>query len=141
MLRFELEKALIEGSLAVKDLPQAWDEAMYEYLGIKPDCDKNGCLQDVHWPSGLFGYFPAYALGNLIGAQTYVAMGKDLGDLDEVLRRGGLLVIHEWLREHIYVHGQRYFPDELLLKVTGENLKAQPFVDYLEKKYTALYRL
>lgn len=141
MLRFELEKALIEGSLAVKDLPEAWNSAMSDYLGIVPNTDTEGCLQDVHWSSGLFGYFPAYALGNLIGAQTWQALKKDVGDTDEVLRHGQLGTIRNWLHDHIYVYGQRLYPTELLKVATGEQLEAGPFVDYLEKKYGALYNL
>lgn len=141
MLRFELEKALIEGSLAVKDLPEAWNNAMSDYLGIVPQTDSEGCLQDVHWSSGLFGYFPAYALGNLIGAQTWQALKKDLGDTEEILRHGQLGAIRNWLHDHIYVYGQRLYPGELLKVATGESLAAGPFVDYLEKKYGAPYNL
>ena len=141
MLRFELEKALIEGSLKVKDLPEAWNSAMSDYLGIVPDTDTEGCLQDVHWSSGLFGYFPAYALGNLIGAQTWQALKKDVGDTDEVLRHGQLGAIRNWLHDHIYVYGQRLYPNELLKAATGESLQAGPFVNYLENKYGALYNL
>lgn len=141
MLRFELEKALIEGSLQVKDLPEAWNQAMKDYLGIVPETDTQGCLQDVHWPSGLFGYFPAYALGNLIGAQTFEAMKRDLGDTDEILRQGKLGTIRQWLQEHIYVWGQRLYPAELLREATGQSLSAEPFVNYLEEKYSRLYKL
>ena len=139
MLRFELEKALIEGSLEVKDLPKAWNEAMQDYLGITPPTDSQGCLQDVHWSSGLFGYFPAYALGNLIGAQTWAAVKKDLGDTEAILRAGQLGKIRGWLQEHIYAWGQRLYPNELLRVAVGGDLKAQPFVDYLENKYSQIY--
>ncbi|MGM9998667.1 MAG: carboxypeptidase M32 [Candidatus Bruticola sp.] len=141
MLRFELEKALIEGTLQVKDLPEAWNSAMSDYLGIVPPTDSEGCLQDVHWSSGLFGYFPAYALGNLIGAQTWQALKRDLGDTDDILRHGQLGLIRQWLHDHIYVHGQRYYPAELLKQALGEELQATPFINYLENKYTELYRL
>ena len=141
MLRFELEKALIDGSLDVKDVPEAWNSAMHDYLGIVPPDDALGCLQDVHWPSGLFGYFPAYALGNLIGAQTFEAMGRDLGDMDEVMRAGELGKIRGWLNSHIYVWGQRLYPAELLKEALGVSLSAQPFIDYLNRKYGVLYGL
>ncbi|MGM9991345.1 MAG: carboxypeptidase M32 [Candidatus Bruticola sp.] len=141
MLRFELEKALIEGSLKAKDLPEAWNSAMSDYLGIVPFTDSEGCLQDVHWSSGLFGYFPAYALGNLIGAQTWQALKLDLGDTDEILRCGKLGLIRQWLHDHIYVYGQRLYPAELLKRALGKELEAAPFVDYLERKYTELYHL
>lgn len=140
MLRFELEKALIEGSLEVKDLPAAWNEAMRDYLGVVPPDDGQGCLQDVHWPSALFGYFPTYALGNLIGAQIWQVMGRDL-DLDSLLRQGELGKLRQWLESRLYRWGQCLYPQELLQEVLGQELSAQPFIDYLEAKYAPLYNL
>ncbi len=141
MLRFEMEKALIEGSIAVKDVPEIWNEAMHSYLGIVPHNDREGCAQDVHWPLGLFGYFPSYALGNLRSAQVWETMCAAMPGIKEELRQGHLTVLRDWLQEHVYCWGARLLPNELMLKVTGEELRPEPFVRYLENKYSAIYNL
>ncbi len=141
MLRFELEKKLINRQLAVKDLPEAWNEGMREMLGIVPANDAEGCLQDVHWSFGLFGYFPTYALGNLYGSQFWNSMMKDLPNTYEKMAAGDFSEILGWLRSKIHRHGSAKTADELALEVTGEALNAQYFVDYLNKKYGEVYGL
>jgi carboxypeptidase Taq len=134
ILRFELELALIEGSLAVDDVPAAWDEAMERLLGLPVPSASEGVLQDVHWSSGLMGYFPTYTLGNLIGAQLWERLREELGDVDGQLERGEFAPLREWLRENIHRHGRKYMPRELLRRVTGDDLHVEPFLRYLREK-------
>ncbi|WP_409299759.1 carboxypeptidase M32 [Peribacillus sp. SCS-155] len=141
MLRYEIEKGLIEGSIAVKDLPEVWNSKMKEYLGITPPNDSLGVLQDIHWSFGGFGYFPSYSLGNLYAAQIYYTMKKEIADFDSVIKQGEFRVIREWLRKRIHQHGKLYKPNELIKKVTGEALNANYLVRYLEEKYTKVYNL
>ncbi|NQU42979.1 carboxypeptidase M32, partial [bacterium] len=139
ILRFELERALLDGDLAAADLPEAWGEKMQEYLGIVPTDDKDGCMQDIHWAWGLVGYFPTYALGNLYSAQFFDKARRDIGDLDDHIARGNLGVLTEWLRENIHRRGHRLLAPELVEAVTGEPLRTEPFLDYLKAKYSDLY--
>lgn len=139
ILRFEIEKHLIEGTLAVKDIPEAWNELMKRFLNLTPPSDREGCLQDVHWSMGAFGYFPTYALGNLYAAQFFDAFISDYPDWAEKVACGDLLFITEWLRTHIHIFGRMYPPGELALKVTGQKLSPQPYLDYLTKKYLEIY--
>ncbi len=139
--RFEIEKALIEGSLKVKDLPSAWNDKMRESLGIAPQFDGEGCLQDVHWSIGAIGYFPTYALGNLYAAQFFQALVLKFPDWGSRLARGDLSFIREWLKENIHQHGRRYPAGELCEQVTGSPLKPSAFIHYLNSKYRALYSL
>jgi carboxypeptidase Taq len=141
IIRYEIEKALINGEVEVKDLPQLWNEKYKDYLGIEPKNDAQGVLQDVHWSGGSFGYFPSYALGNLYGAQFLNTMLKDIPSFYKDVEQGKLAGIHSWLKENIHKHGSVYTPSELIYKVTGEGLKAQYFIDYLEKKYSEIYSL
>jgi carboxypeptidase Taq len=134
ILRFELELALIEGTLAVDDLPAAWDEGMQRLLGVDVPDAAQGVLQDVHWGAGLFGYFPTYTLGNLIAAQLWTRLSEDLPEIDAQLASGELAPLREWLREHIHRHGRKFPPRELLLRVTGDTLRPEPFLDYLRAK-------
>jgi carboxypeptidase Taq len=134
ILRFELELALIEGSLAVDDAPAAWDEAMERLLGIQVPSPVDGILQDVHWSSGLMGYFPTYTLGNLIGAQLWERLREELGDVDGQLERGEFAPLREWLRESVHQHGRKFLPRELLRRVTGDDLRVEPFLRYLREK-------
>jgi carboxypeptidase Taq len=141
MLRLELEIALLEGSLSVDDLPEAWDSRMQDYLGIKPPDNKDGVMQDVHWSGGMFGYFPTYALGNIMAAQLWEKIRQDLPDLDAQIERrqfGGLL---GWLHDNIHVHGGLLYPGELLERATGSGLTYEPYLHYLQEKYSKIYRL
>ncbi len=141
MLRLELEIALIEGSLEVKDLPEAWNNSMQEYLGIRPANDASGVLQDVHWSQGYFGYFSTYALGNLISAQLWESMANDIPDLDAQIQRGEFNALTSWLREKVHRHGAKFEPQELVQRITGSKIDQRPYVRYLTNKYTEIYQL
>jgi carboxypeptidase Taq len=131
ILRFELELALIEGELAVAELPGAWREAMRRLLGLEVPSDALGCLQDVHWGAGSFGYFPSYALGCLIAAQLWEAMEAELGDLEEALGRGEVAPIQRWLGERVHRHGRRLDTTELIRQATGRDLEIAPFLNHV----------
>jgi carboxypeptidase Taq len=141
VLRFELELALIEGSLAVADLPAAWNERTHAYLGLDVPDDTRGVLQDVHWAEGVFGYFPTYALGNVIAGQVWARVTADLPDLDELLAAGQFAPLREWLGEHVHRFGRRHLPTELLERVTGDGLDPAPYLAYLEAKLDASAQL
>ncbi len=140
-IRFELELDLLEGRLRVADLPEAWNAKMAAYLGIVPPDDGVGVLQDVHWPAGNFGYFPTYALGNLLSLQFFNRALADMPDLPAQIEAGDFTALHRWLREKIYVHGRKYRPAELVRRVTGTDMQAGPFLDYARKKYGEIYGL
>ncbi len=141
MLRLEIEIALMEGTLAVKDLPEVWNARMEEYLGITPPNDKLGVLQDVHWSSGYIGYFSTYALGNLISAQLWETMIVDIPDLTDQIARGEFDALTEWMKAKIHVHGAKYKPQELVQKVTGSTIDPNPYMKYLRTKYGEIYGL
>jgi carboxypeptidase Taq len=134
ILRFELEQELIENRLAVADLPEAWNARVEEYLGLEVPDDAHGVLQDMHWAGGAFGYFPTYALGNVISVQIWERAVEDLGDLDERFERGEFGDLREWLREHLYTLGAKYTPQETIERVTGSRIDAKPYVRYLREK-------
>jgi carboxypeptidase Taq len=131
VLRFELELALIEGQLEVEDLPAAWSEGMGRLLGIEVPSDAQGCLQDVHWGGGSFGYFPSYALGCMIAAQLWEAMEREIGSQEEALRVGETASIQQWLAQRVHRHGRRMDTAELVLSATGESLQVEPFLRYV----------
>lgn len=141
MLRFELENALLEGRIAVNDLPEAWNTRMQEYLGISPPDDIHGVLQDVHWSHGSFGYFPTYSLGNFFAAQLFDQIKKDISGLDNYFEKGEFHVLLDWLRTHLYPHGRKFTMSELANKITGEPLQTHSFVAYLKDKYGEMYNL
>lgn len=139
LLRFELELALLEGSLAIDDLPAAWNAKMAEYLGVTPPSDANGVLQDIHWSGGMVGYFPTYTLGNVIAAQLYGAAQRDQPALAGQLADGEYGGLLAWLRANIHQHGRKFTPNELLQRITGGGLDARPYLDYLRSKFGELY--
>lgn len=139
VLRFELERELIANRLQPADLPTAWNERFKNAFGLTPPDDAHGCLQDIHWSAGLFGYFPTYTLGNLFSAQFMAQARKELGDLDASFRRGEFLGLKNWLVEKIHRQGSRYRAMELGQKVTGEPLSHKAFIGYLKGKYFELY--
>ncbi len=141
MLRLELEIALMEGSLAVKDLPEAWNTRMEEYLGVIPPDDKDGVLQDVHWSGGMIGYFSTYALGNLVSVQLWERINEDIPDLTDQIRQGAFEALLGWLRENIHRHGAKYEPQELVQHITGSKIDPAPYVNYLETKFGEIYEL
>ncbi|MGD6815817.1 carboxypeptidase M32 [Metabacillus sp. 113a] len=141
MIRYEIEKELFNGTLAVSDLPGVWNKKYEEYLGVTPPDDAKGVLQDVHWSGGSFGYFPSYALGLLYAAQIRQAMLRDLPNLEELIEKGELQQILSWLTNRIHQYGKTKKPLDLLWEVTGENLNPDYLIDYLKEKYTALYSI
>lgn len=141
IVRFELEKQLIEGSLKVRDLPAAWNEKMKDLLGITPPTDREGCLQDVHWSMGAFGYFPTYALGNLYASQFFEAFVLDFPDWEKRVAAGELLFLKNWLGEKIHKHGRTYRANDLIKKVTGHKISEKPYLSYLNQKYKVIYNL
>ncbi|WP_226680169.1 carboxypeptidase M32 [Sutcliffiella horikoshii] len=140
MIRYEIEKGLFAGEYEVKDLPKVWNEKIEEYLGITPPTDTLGVLQDVHWSFGGFGYFPSYSLGNLYAAQILYTFIKEMPDFYDKIEQGDFMAIRGWLRENIHQYGKLYSPNELIVKVTGEELDAKYLVRYLEEKYSAIYQ-
>lgn len=141
MLRLELEIALMEGKLEVADLQQAWNDGMRDYLGLTPPNDAQGVLQDVHWSSGYIGYFPTYALGNLICAQLWEVVNQEIPDLPEQIRRGEFSALTAWMKEKIHCHGAKFEPQELVQNITGSKIDPAPYLRYLTKKYSQLYGL
>ncbi len=141
MLRLEMEIAMLEGKVAVKDLPDLWNTKMKEYLGVTPPNDAKGILQDIHWSGGSIGYFSTYALGNLVSVQLWEKINQDLPDLMEQIREGKFEALLGWLREKVHRHGSKFEPQELVQKVTGSKIDPAPYVRYLTKKYGEIYQL
>ncbi|HJW90877.1 MAG TPA: carboxypeptidase M32 [Anaerolineales bacterium] len=139
MLRLEIEIALIEGSLQVKDLPEAWNSAMQATLGLTPPNDAQGVLQDVHWSGGMLGYFSTYALGNLISAQLWECVHQDIPDLPEQIGRGEFAPLTGWMREKIHRHGAKFEPQELVERITGSKINPAAYMRYLKQKYGEIY--
>lgn len=139
MLRFELEQELIAGNVAVKDLPQEWNDRMESWLGVRPQDDSEGVLQDIHWSLGAIGYFPTYALGNLMSVQLFNAAEAAIPDLHDRFRRGEFETLLEWLRTHVHQWGRRKTAGEILQEATGEDLSAGPWMAYARQKFGALY--
>jgi carboxypeptidase Taq len=141
LARFELEQALLNGDLKAYELPGAWDEKYRRYLGVTPKDDAEGCLQDIHWSAGLFGYFPTYTLGNLFAAQLFAKACADLGDLNEPFARGDFAGLLGWLREKVHRQGHRYPSALLIAHATGAPPDHRPLVNALRSKYGKLYQL
>jgi carboxypeptidase Taq len=144
MLRFELELALMEGKLKASELPEAWNALMQDYLGLLPDSDAGGVMQDIHWSSALIGYFPTYTLGNILSAQLFEQADADLQadglpSLAEQFTSGQYLPLREWQRQKLHTHGKRYTPNELVLLATGKPLSSEPYLRYLKGKFGAVY--
>ncbi|MCP4705623.1 MAG: carboxypeptidase M32, partial [candidate division Zixibacteria bacterium] len=139
MLRFELERAILGGEIKVADIPGEWNKRFKEYFGLEVDKDSNGCLQDIHWAHGIFGYFPTYALGNLYSAQFWNKAQLDLPNLLDDFKTGQFSRLRDWLRDNIHNQGFRYYSPELCEKVTGEPLSQKPLLDYLYNKYSDIY--
>ena len=135
IVRFELERELLAGTVTVRELPEAWNARVHEYLGVDVPDDAHGVLQDMHWSIGLFGYFPTYQLGNVASVQIWERAQADLGDLEAQFERGEFRQLREWLREQVYRHGGKYPPRELLQRVTGSDLDPEPYLRYLQTKF------
>jgi len=139
VLRFEIEETLLRGELEVSDLPEFWNAKMQEYLGIVPENDAKGVLQDVHWSQGYFGYFPTYMLGNLYAAQLFATAKREIITLEDEIARGNLNVLREWLRAKVHRFGLIYEAPELLQEVTGRGPTSEPWLDYVKEKFTKVY--
>jgi carboxypeptidase Taq len=139
LLRFEMEQAMLVNDISVDDVPGAWDQKMKKYFNLTPTDAAKGCLQDVHWSGGSLGYFPTYTLGNLYAAQFFEQAQKDLGDLDAMFRKGEFAPLLGWLREKIHRHGKRFTASELVKRITGQALSAQPLLNHLRKNAKELY--
>lgn len=141
MLRFDLELAVMRGRLGVADLPQAWDEKMQDYLGLKPPCHAKGVMQDVHWSGGMFGYFPTYTLGNIYAAQLFAAAQRELGDLGDMFARGEFAPLLGWLRREIHSRGKTLLARDLVQRVTGQEPDARFLVEHLTSRCERAYHL
>ncbi|HEX9511049.1 MAG TPA: carboxypeptidase M32 [Puia sp.] len=139
MIRYELEKTLIEGSLSVEDIPAYWNQQYASYLGVTVPDDKRGCLQDVHWSHGSFGYFPTYSLGSFYAAQLFAAAENQDNTIQKGIEKGDTTPLLTWLRHHIHRHGRRYTSEELCRQATGQTLDIQHFLHYLLDKYNNIY--
>jgi carboxypeptidase Taq len=139
MVRFELERALVAGDLEADDVPHEWNRRYKEYLGIDVPDDARGCLQDVHWSGGSFGYFPTYTLGNLYAAQIFEKVIEEIPDLYNGFERGDFSPLKAWLNENLHTHGSRYTPSELCERITGKPLSSEPLLRHLEEKLRPLY--
>ncbi|MGO8946595.1 MAG: carboxypeptidase M32 [Ktedonobacterales bacterium] len=140
IIRYELEKEMVNGEIAVESLPGLWNAKYKEYLGIEPPTDSAGVLQDIHWSSG-FGYFPTYTLGNLYAAQIYATLRREFSDFSERLSSGDTGFVLSWLGEHMYVYGKTYMSEDLMRRLTGEAPNPDYFARYLNDKFSAIYHL
>jgi carboxypeptidase Taq len=139
MLRFQIERAIISGQLAIKDIPGEWNRLFEEYMGLKVPDDRHGCLQDVHWSFGAFGYFPTYTLGNLYAGQLWETINSQITGLDSQFARGEFGTLKAWLNENIHQHGKRFRAEELCRRITGKPLSADGLLRYLEGKIRKIY--
>ncbi len=141
IIRYEIEKLMVSGEIGIDELPMIWNQKYKEYLGVEPQNDTEGLMQDVHWAEGMIGYFPSYALGNLYGAQFYHQMKKELPQLMDAVEAGNLSIIFDWLKQNVHSYGKLYTPGQLIEHVTKEPLNPQYFLDYLREKYLKIYQL
>ena len=141
ILRFELERELLAGNLEVAELDERWNQLMEEFLGVRPPDAASGVLQDVHWSSGLFGYFPTYLIGTIYATQFYQQAHQELSDLEDSIEKGNLSDLRKWLWNRIHRQGKLYQAEELVERVTGEPMNDGQFSDYLTHKYQNLYEL
>ena len=141
MIRYEIEKMIFNEGLAVEDIPETWNNMMKDWFGIDVPNDSLGCLQDIHWSMGAFGYFPTYTLGNLYAAQLLESMADELGDIDEIISSGDWSSMLSWLRLQIHDKGSVMTPSELIESATGKAPSPDAFLNYVESKYSKLYNL
>jgi carboxypeptidase Taq len=141
LVRFEIESDVLTGKLSVKDIPGAWNAKYEAYLGVTPETDSVGCLQDVHWSGGSIGYFPTYSMGNCLSYQFWNCLKSDLGDVDSLMAAGKFSPILDWLRDKIYQHGSIIEPRELVMKVSGKPIGAEDYLQGLKAKYSEIYAL
>jgi len=141
ILRFELEQAMLADEFPLEQLPDEWNSRMWDYLGITVPTDAEGVLQDVHWSGGAIGYFPTYALGNVISAQLWEKITDEIPDLHDQFEQGEFTALREWLTERLYAHGRKFTPKEMLERVVGGPIDPQPYVRYLQDKLGGIYGL
>jgi carboxypeptidase Taq len=141
IIRYEMEQALLARSISVSEAPAAWNEKMEEYLGIRPPSDTLGVLQDTHWASGLIGYFPTYAIGNVLSVQFFNAARRAQPEIDAQMDRGEFRTLLGWLQTNVYRNGRRFEPNDLVRAATGEPMSTEPYLDYLRQKFGVLYGL
>jgi carboxypeptidase Taq len=139
IIRFEMERDLLSERLTIDELPQVWSQKYREYLGVEVEHDSEGVMQDIHWSSGIFGYFPSYALGNIYGGQMLEKLVKDVPDYRDNISQGVFKDMKKWFVENVHRYGNLYDPAELIKVVTGEELRIEPFLNYLHEKYSKLY--
>lgn len=139
ILRYEMERGIMDGSIPLKNVPAAWNEKMKHYLGVTPSSDREGCLQDIHWAMGGFGYFPTYTLGNLYAAHLFEGFEKAFPDWQESVANGEFAFIKQWLNEKVHAHGRRYRSIDLLKRIHAKEFSEKPYIDYLTTKYRDIY--
>jgi len=139
IIRFEIEQELIPGRIMVKDLPEIWNQKYKDYLGVEIENDSEGVLQDIHWSGGDFGYFPTYALGNIISGQLLNTMQKSISDWKDQISRGNFQNVKKWLVENVHQQGDLYDPAVLIRRITGEKMDSKPYLGYLDKKFSWIY--
>ncbi len=139
ILRYEIERAIFRDEVTTDELPKLWNDNMEELLGIRPTNDAEGILQDMHWSDGSFGYFPSYLLGSVYDGMFLQQIEKELGNLDELLAQGNILSITKWLNEKIHRNGSLYTSREVIERLCGKEISAQPLLDYFNEKYAAIY--
>ena len=139
MIRYELEKALMENSITTADIPSFWNESYLKYMNVKVPDDRQGCLQDVHWSHGSFGYFPTYSLGSFYAAQLFAMAEKNIPGLEQQIQKGQMDSLLSWLRGQVHRYGRMYTSEDLCKKVTGETLNISYFLQYLQRKYGSIY--
>jgi carboxypeptidase Taq len=137
ILRFELEQDLLAGNVPLVELPSEWNQRMHEYLGVEVPNDAQGVLQDMHWGTGTIGYFPTYALGNVMSVQIWEKIKEEIGDLDDQIERGEFAPLREWLRENIHRHGRKFRPQDTLERAVGSRIDPEPYLKYLREKHGA----
>jgi carboxypeptidase Taq len=139
IIRFDIERDLFADKITVKELPEVWDQKYKDYLGIKIENDSEGVMQDTHWASGLYGYFPSYALGNIYSGQILNTMDKNLSNWRREIEKGNFKIVRKWLTKNVHSYGNLYDPSELIRKITEKELSVKPYLKYLNKKYSRLY--
>ena len=141
LIRYEIEKGLIEGSINVKDLPAIWNKKYFDYLGIKVPSDSKGVLQDIHWSHGSFGYFPTYTIGSFYAAQFYHKASYEIDNIETKIGNGDFVELLDWLRKKVHIYGEKYDAKVLCERITGEELNFKYFMQYVTKKYSKIYKL
>jgi carboxypeptidase Taq len=139
IIRFEIERDLFADKIAISELPGVWNQKYADYCGVKVENDSEGVMQDTHWASGLFGYFPSYALGNIYSGQITAAITKNVPDWRSQLALGKLKPVNDWLKRNIHSQGDLYDTEELIKMATGRTLDSEPYLQYLNEKYSNLY--